>query len=91
MTKPELVKKVAAVVGISQAKAEEAVNATMGFIAEAVEMTGRFEFAGFGVFKKVKRAACQKFNPQNPAQKVLVPAHNTVKFKPAPALKARVN
>jgi DNA-binding protein HU-beta len=87
MLKPELVAGVAKEVGITKASAERAVNFIMLAIAGAIACEGRFAYEGFGVFKKVRRAACQKHNPQNPGQKIPVPAHNTVKFKPAPALK----
>lgn len=91
MTKPELVKAVARKVGITRELAEEAINHTMKLIAFAIKKEGRFEFSGFGVFKKVRRAACSRPNPQDRDQKINVPAHNTVKFKPAPVLKASVN
>ncbi len=89
-TKPELVAKVAAAEGITKAAAGRIVNHTFQLVAEAIEFAGRFEFAGFGIFKKVRRKATDRPNPQDRTKKVHTPAFNTVKFKPSPALKALV-
>lgn len=91
MTKAELVKEVAAVIGSTKADAERAVNAVMRGIVRGIIREGRFAMAGVGVLKKVARNACQRSNPQRPGEKVMVPAHNTVIFKPAPDLKEAVN
>lgn len=90
MTKPELINAVSEETGITKRDAEAAITVAMRAIATAIKKTGRFEYPGFGVFHKVRRAACLKHNPQNPAQKIQVAARNTVKFKPSPALKALV-
>lgn len=89
-TKPELVSKVAASAGITKAAAGRIIDHTFQLMAEAIEFAGRFEFAGFGVFKKVKRKATDRPNPQDRTKTVHTPAHNTVKFKPSPALKELV-
>ena len=91
MLKPELVSAVAAEAGITKADAEKTINSTMRLIADGINTDGRFEFAGFGVFTKVKRAASKRPNPQDRTKTVHTPAHNTVKFRPAPALKELVN
>ena len=91
MLKPELIAAVAAEAGITKADAGRIIDLTMRLIAEAIDVSGRFEFAGFGVFKKVRRKETDRPNPQNRSQRVLTPARNTVTFKPAPALKELIN
>jgi DNA-binding protein HU-beta len=88
MQKADVVAVIAKEVGITKADAEKAVNWTMRLIADCIEQEGRYAFGGFGVFKKVRRAACVRPNPQKRGEKINIPAHWTVKFKPAPALKA---
>jgi nucleoid DNA-binding protein len=90
MTKPELIKTVASVTGLTQVDAENAITCTMGWIAEAIAEDGRFEYPSFGVFKKVTRKACERPNPQDRSKKIKCPAWNTVTFRPAPALKELV-
>ena len=91
MLKPELIAAVATEAGITKADAEKIINNTMRLIAASIDTSGRFEFAGFGVFKKVTRKATNRPNPQDRSKRVLTPARNTVTFKPAPALKELVN
>jgi len=91
MLKPELVSAVAAETGITKADAEKIVNKTMRLIADSISKDGRFEFAGFGVWKKVRRKETNRPNPQNRSQRVITPARNTVTFRPAPTLKELVN
>ena len=91
MLKPELITAVAAKAGITKADAERAINSTFQLIAGSLREDGRFEFAGFGIFKKVLRKATNRPNPQDRSKRVLTPARNTVTFKPSSALKELVN
>lgn len=91
MTKQELIKTVALQCNMTQELAGDAVDAVMGAIKDAVVKEGRFMFPGFGTFKRVQRAACERPNPQNREKKIKVPAHKTIKFKPAPVFKDVVN
>lgn len=91
MLKPQLVAAVAAEAGITKTDAGKIIDMTMGLIADSINTTGRFEFAGFGVFKKVRRKATDRPNPQDRSKRVQTPERNTVTFKPSPALKELVN
>ena len=91
MTKSELVKAVAEEVGITQADTERILKGLVWMISEALQVEGRFELGGFGVFTKKQRAEVTRPNPQNREQKITTPARNTITFKPSPALKALVN
>lgn len=90
MTKSELVRVVAANVGITQADVERVINFVVLAISGALAQEGRFELGGFGVFKKAKRAAVSRPNPQDRSKTIHTPARNTVKFRPGPKLKALV-
>ena len=89
MTKQELVNKVASDAGISKVKAEAAVKALKDAILASIRTEGKFALSDFGTFKIVERQACtmNSFGKGT----VAVPAHKTVKFAPAPALKELVN
>ena len=91
MLKGDLIKGVAKEAGITQADAEKAVNFVFLAIAGCIAQEGRFGYHDFGVFTKVKRAASERPNPQDRTKTVHTPAHNTVKFRPAPTLKELVN
>ena len=90
MTKPEMIKEVARQVGITQADAGRALDCIIKLIVVGVRDGGRIEVGGFGVFKKFRSAAVSRPNPQDRTKTIHTPDRNTVKFKPAPALKAAV-
>ena len=91
MHKPDMVKFVAKETGLTQKDVESVMDWTFRLIADAIKEDGRHLINGFGTFKKTRRAAVDRPNPQNRSQKVHIPAHWTVKFKPAPTLKSVVN
>ena len=90
MTKAELVVGVAEAARITPAQAGRAVNGMMAMITDAIKDEGRFDYQGFGVFKKVQQAAVTRPNPQDRTKMIHTPVRNTVKFKASPALKAFV-
>jgi nucleoid DNA-binding protein len=91
MTKTELIAAVAYGEGISKVSAGRIINDTLRLIAESCLNEGRCELAGFGVFKKFRSAARSRPSIQDRTKIIHTPARNTVKFKPAKALKAAVN
>lgn len=91
MTKVEMIASMAQRAGITKADAERVINCTMELIATAIQEDGRCDVAGFGVFLKVRQEAVSRPNPQDRTKTVHTPARNTVRFRPAPALKATVN
>jgi len=54
------------------------------------KLAGEVRLTGFGTFKKSKRAARTWVNPQNPSQKIKIPAMNVVTFKAGSEFKAAV-
>ncbi len=68
----------------------EATNVTKHFLdllKEGVNKGERVAFLGFGTFSVAHRPARTGVNPQNPSQKVKIPARNVVKFTPGASLK----
>jgi DNA-binding protein HU-beta len=59
--------------------------------AEVIESEERFSFPDFGTFKLKYRKEREGVNPQNPDERITIPASYTVKFKPAPKMKDRIN
>ena len=90
MTKADLIQGVAEAARITPAQAGRAVNGMMVLIVKAIQNEGRWDYQGFGLFKKVQQAAVSRPSPQDRTKIINTPARNTVKFKASPALKALV-
>ena len=76
---------------MSKADAARAVDATIGAIGDALGSGDSVALVGFGTFSVRHRAAREGINPQNPSQKIHIPAANVPVFKAGKALKASVN
>ena len=81
MTKTALVASLAEELGVSKRMAGELVNCMIEAIMTGVKKEGEVRIQGFGTFKKSKRAARTGVNPQNPKEKIKIPAMNVVTFK----------
>ena len=90
MTKTALIASLAEELGISKRMAAELVNAMIEKIEAGVKKEGEVRITGFGSFKKSKRKAREGVNPQNPKQKIKIPAMNVVTFKAGSEFKALV-
>lgn len=90
MTKTALIEKLAAELGVSKRMAGELVNCLVDTVMAGVKKEGEVRITGFGTFKKSKRAARTGVNPQNPSQKIKIPAMNVVTFKAGSEFKAIV-
>jgi len=90
MTKAELIQQVAEDSGITKKEAAQALNSLFETIkADLKKKDGKIALPGFGSFSKTKRKARKGINPQT-GEQITIKAHNTVKFKPAKALKDAV-
>jgi nucleoid DNA-binding protein len=89
LTKDDLVEAIARRVHISQAKARRVLDIVRDQITEEVRVTGRFQMAGVGVFKKTFRAAKKSQLFGGPQKEF--PAYYTVTFKPTPGFRALMN
>ena len=90
MTKAELVEKIHAKAGLpTKAKAEEALDAVVASLREALASGESVTFTGFGSFKVTARAARKGRNPRT-GKEINIPAGKAVKFTPGKALKESV-
>ena len=90
MTKTTLIASLAEELGVSKKLAAELVNAFIDTVMNGVKKEGEVRIQGFGTFKKSKRAARTGVNPQNPKEKIKIPAMNVVTFKAGSEFKALV-
>ena len=86
MTKIEFVEAVAKETEWTKKDSEEAINAVVKAITNALLSGEKLSIVGFGTFEVVERAERQARNPQN-GNAILVPACKVPKFKPSKALK----
>ena len=90
MTKTTLIASLAEELGVSKRMAGDLVNTMIEQIMGGVKKEGEVRLQGFGNFKKSKRAARTGVNPQNPKEKIKIPAMNVVTFKAGREFKALV-
>ena len=81
MTKTTLIAQLAEELGVSKKLAAELVNSFIETIIKGVKSEGEVRIQGFGTFKASKRKARDGVNPQNPSQKIKIPAMKVVTFK----------
>ena len=90
MTKAELVEKVYAKAGLpTKVKAEEALDAVIASLREALAAGESVTFTGFGSFKVVERAARKGRNPRS-GDEITIPAGKVVKFRAGINLKKQI-
>ena len=90
MTKTALIEKLAEELGVSKRMAGDLVNTMFETIMAGVKKDGEVRIQWFWTFKKSKRAARTGVNPQNPKEKIKIPAMNVVTFKAGSEFKALV-
>jgi len=90
MTKTALIAQLAEELGVSKKLAAELVNTFIDTVIAGVKKQGEVRIQGFGTFKKSHRKAREGVNPQNPSQKIKIPAMNVVTFKAGSDFKGAV-
>lgn len=91
MTKAELVEKIHAKACLStKAQAEDALDAVITSLREALASGQSVTFTGFGSFKVMERAARKGRNPRT-GDELLIPAGKVAKFTPGKMLKDSIN
>lgn len=90
VTKANLIVDLAADLGVSQKEAGRYFETFLEGIAKQLEGGNAVDLAGFGKFDLTQLAARVARNPKT-GDPVDVPASTAVKFRPAKALKERVN
>jgi len=89
MNQAELASQIARNTGLSKAKAECALKATLKVISSEVEKGETVKLVGFGTFKKMSRSARTGFNPQT-KKAITIPARIVPKFVPGKEFKALI-
>lgn len=87
MNKAELIEQVAMKAQLTKKQAEDALEAMTDIITQTLKAGGEVTITGFGQFLQRERAARMGVNPQNPSEKMQIPAVRIPKFKAGKALK----
>lgn len=90
MTKIEFVDAVAKETEWTKKDSEEAINAVVKVITNALVAGEKLSIVGFGTFEVAERAAREGRNPQT-GESLMIKACKMPKFKPAKALKELIN
>lgn len=75
---------------ISKLHAEEEVNDFINFLERKIKEEKKITFSNFGIWKVVERKERVLRDPNTKELKV-IPPKKTVKFKPSPKLKEKLN
>lgn len=87
MNKAELINTLSERVGVTKKQAEDMVESFVNTVTETLQKGGEVNIAGFGAFMAKTRAARMGVNPQNPTEKIHIPAVTVPKFKAGKGLK----
>lgn len=87
MNKAELINIISDKAGVSKKEAEDMIETFVATVTSELKKGGEVTLTGFGSFSAKKRAARTGVNPQNPTQKIQIPAITVPKFKAGKALK----
>lgn len=91
MNKAELVTKMIEESGLSKKDAEKALEAFATTVFNALEIGEKVKIVGFGSFETRDTKERAGVNPQNPTEKIIIPAGKKVYFKPSKSLKELIN
>ena len=89
MNKADLVREIAEITELTNAKADEALVAILDTITEALSAKDKLILIGFGTFDTANRAARTGRNPKT-GEEIKIKASVAAKFKPGKALKEAV-
>lgn len=90
MNKSELIDKVAAQTSLSKVDIDTTLKAILASVVEEVTKGGKVTLVGFGTFEGRKRKARVGVNPQNPTEKLKIPAKKVPAFSAGSEFKAAV-
>ncbi|MCF7830543.1 HU family DNA-binding protein [Candidatus Gracilibacteria bacterium] len=90
MSKGDLVSAVAKSCGCTKKCAGDALEAVLGTVGKELSKGGTVTLTGFGTFRVSHRKARVGVNPQNPSQKIQIPATKVPTFKAGKNLKEMV-
>lgn len=87
MIKVDIINEVSKAADITKVKAEEAVEAVLAAMKDAMMRGDRIELRGFGVFQVKPRKRGIGRNPRTGTQ-VAIPEGKTIRFKPGKELQS---
>lgn len=87
MNKADLAQAVAEKLNLPKRQVEETLQELLDTIVAQLKKGEEVVLTGFGAFSAKQRAARQGVNPQNPSQKIQIPAVTVPKFKAGKGLK----
>lgn len=87
MNKAELIENLSAKVGLAKKQVEDLLDSFEHAVIEQLKGGGEVTLTGFGTFMAKRREARMGVNPQNPTEKIQVPAVTVPKFKAGKTLK----
>lgn len=90
MNKAELIETVSEQTGLSKSQTDEALKSILATITGELAKGNKITLVGFGTFERRKRKARVGVNPQNPTQKIKIPAKNAPAFSAGSELKSAV-
>lgn len=91
MNKAELVSRMAEKSELTKKQTEQALNALMESVQEALVEGDKVQLVGFGTFETRERAARKGRNPRDPEQVIDIPASKAPVFKAGKSLKEAIN
>lgn len=87
MNKMELIDAISSKASIAKKEAEGAISALISIVTEKLKAGEKVAITGFGTFGVTDRKARTGVNPQNPSQKIQIPAMRVPKFTAGKTLK----
>lgn len=87
MNKAELITRLAERTGVNKNVSENMLEAFVDIVTKTLAAGGEVTIAGFGAFSARTRASRAGVNPQNPNEKIQIPAVTVPKFKAGSGLK----
>ena len=87
MTKQELIEALAGKTEMTKKNAEDMLDGFVNVVTEQLQQDNKVAVTGFGTFSVSDRKARTGVNPQNPSEKIQIPAMKVPKFTAGKTLK----
>lgn len=87
MTKIQLIETLSNRTGLSKKDVDRVLDAFVKLVTEKLKAGEKVAVTGFGTFSVTQRKARTGVNPQNPSQKIEIPAMKVPKFTAGKTLK----
>ena len=87
MTKQEVIEQLASKAGVTKKVADDVLEAFVNIVTETLQRDEKVSVTGFGTYSVSHRAARTGVNPQNPTEKIQIPAMKVPKFTAGKTLK----